>query len=147
MTVEQIIEKAIEGEWKHEAVSFDKNGVIWNWATPECGGDYGIADIVLERSFWQALGKSMEWNGKHKWHPYTKGGWYDKQYGKEARRCMICTVDNFRKSYVNPYTNEFVSFGKECPKNTAIYHWHQLIDHIDQSGSIESYFESLQLNK
>lgn len=49
---------------------------------------------------------------KHKWYPYKPNdpndSWYYKQYGKKARRCMVCKEDNFSKEYINPYTGSFV---------------------------------------
>lgn len=101
MTIQQVIEKAIEGGYNTPFKSeFDMNS-------------YPIqCQYLIDSLFWQALGKSMEW---------------DEEFGGKAKQ----DDDGVYRLH-----NEDI-------KSEWLYRWHQLIDHLADGGTIESYFEQL----
>ena len=52
MTIEQVIQKAIEGGYERTKRNYTREL-----------GRFHVCEIVLDPLFWQALGKSMGWNG------------------------------------------------------------------------------------
>lgn len=82
----EAIEKAIEGGWKlnrevehrdfSEEPTFGKRGIAYKTTDALIYGEKSYADIALDPTFWQALGKSLEWNkiadGKD-WSPEKYG--------------------------------------------------------------------------
>ena len=110
MTIKQAIEKAIDGGYKSNR-SFV----------------YDLEKIVLDSSFWQALGKSM--------------GWAEKQ-----GECVECGTNTKKYTRMGLYgmSIECAKCEKETKtKEPTINYWHALIDHRDEGGSIESYFKKL----
>lgn len=61
MTIEQAIEKAIEGGW-------DTEGDVKRVNHPTY--------IVCDPAFWQSLGKAMGWDDKSKIKDYWKFNWH-----------------------------------------------------------------------
>ena len=109
MKIEQIIVKAIQGDWHKETIKrFGEFKFLKVWQ-PDIGYRYeviredGIHDyisvpsiekMVLDPSFWQGLGKAMGWKGNE--------------------LCPICGAK---------YGVEFVPEEWQC-------RWHQFIDHL-----------------
>lgn len=77
---------------------------------------------LLDKKFWQSLGKGMGWRekGKHL---------IDKK--KDILRCQDCG----RKPHVAPPCTNLSGDWKT--------NWHSLIDHLASGQSVESWFESL----
>ena len=117
MTIEQTIQKAIEGGWD---VGYDeKNGHIYTRDNFDSKGNVtggsilSEREIFLDRLFWQALGKSLKWERVLDWYPVTDV------------HCVRC--------------------GEEV-MGTQIawkYYWHRFIDHLIEGKSPESFFETL----
>jgi hypothetical protein len=68
MTIEQTIQKAMEGGWKHpsylEFEQYDeKREEVMFWGDGTQTDRISIYKILLDSLFWQALGKAMNWNG------------------------------------------------------------------------------------
>ncbi len=82
MSIEEAIKKAIEGGWKSEGVEIKDGTLDWVNASPECGGDYGDADIFLDPQFWQCLGKAM--GGGEDWKIKSFKFWAKIMEGKSA---------------------------------------------------------------
>ena len=61
MTIKKTIEKAIEGGWKNWERHFTHKTNIALDGEDEFGI---VAQIILDPSFWQALGKSLGWEKK-----------------------------------------------------------------------------------
>ena len=85
---EQTIKKAIEGGYSTENVQIENGSLVWVYATPECGGDFGEADIFLDPSFWQCLGKSLGWG---------------KEKPKEEWECSSCWSNYCQNPEEHPY--------------------------------------------
>ncbi len=115
MTIQQAIEKAIEGGWKEFAnpdeITIRKGGTNdqiyhydWAWGFTHTGLPYGlpVSVVLSDPLFWQSLGKAMGW---------------------ELETRQVGGGDGL----IFKWQNE----------------WHKLIDHLIKSGSIESFFDNL----
>ena len=113
MTTQKAIEKAIEGGWlPHKAWKGIERKAIIKWCSQ---GEMHISFVVMQRSFWQALGKSM--------------GWKKRSYRSELSLPHTVDGDEYGGGYWD---------GPEY-----LYRWHGLIEHLDDRKSIEDYFKDL----
>jgi len=111
-------------------------GIIARFA----GGGKTIVEALLDPELFKCAGKTLGWNEKHKWYPKNKNGWYYKQYGAKAKRCMVCQKDNF--SY--PQTVRVNGKPLPCGMNTAMHYRHQfLCEHIPSGKSPDEFFKQL----
>lgn len=121
MTIEQAIEKAIEGGYERTKRNY----------TPELGR-FHVCEIVLDPLFWQALGKVLNWGRQNSTSSFSPNGtWNNEEIELMGYRlldgvCSCCT-------------------GYETPDDVPAWqvYWHKLIDHLADGGTIESYFETL----
>ena len=78
MTIEQAIQKAIEGGWNEgytflHFTGFENDGVLLKGKGMRSKA-YIVSEILLDPLFWQALGKAMGWEAmlscrwKQEWH-------------------------------------------------------------------------------
>lgn len=141
MTIQTAIEKAVEGGWKlkgyeqyPQEVEFlpaEKDGekiTKWNpyWVNILVTTTYidgkpfknikqeRIEYVVSSPLFWQSLGKSMGWG------EICECGWRSSQ------------------NFVH-----YDAVGRHRTSSEVRYRWHNLLDHLAEGGSIESYFETL----
>ena len=82
MTIQQVIEKAIEGGWQEgrsPKVVKTRSGFLVQTKGEIIGFETSIHSVFLDPLFWQSLGKAMGWwgenaNGKpqwvNKWHRF-----------------------------------------------------------------------------
>lgn len=120
MTIQDAIEKAIEGGYKiQERVGGSKSQwELW----------YVQTQIFLDPSFWQSLGKTMGWD--------------------EEKRCIFCgnevgkemRGDGNEKYYWCPKEER----GTALKKETWLYYWHRFIDHLAIGRAAEEFFEKLK---
>mgnify|MGYP000861035435 CR=1 FL=1 len=76
MTIQQAIEKAIEGGWDKTRALFGLNNA-----------SYSMEKVYLDPEFWQALGKSM--------------GWWEQRDGNDCGGCETCDrTFNHSKDYI-----------------------------------------------
>lgn len=119
MTIQQAIEKAIQGGWEPRDSALEH----WNKIMPTLHPiDQAriISEALLQPEFWKALGKSMGW----------------------IERCDKCGAELYTDS------EAFRRYGcDDCKCGDAtegwLVEWHAFIDHLAEGNSIESYFESL----
>jgi len=78
MTTQKAIEKAIEGGWlPHKAWKGIERKAIIKWCSQ---GEMHISFVVMQRSFWQALGKSMGWKDLNPQRGHYFGDWLNYQH-------------------------------------------------------------------
>lgn len=121
MTIEQAIEKAIEGGWpdlNYAAIS-DRKKAVEQIASNE------LESTLLDPSFWQSLGKAMGWNEL------------------TCDRCNTVTTIKYRKGKDGKGKGDYHDACHGNFRWTWLLHWNRLIDHLADGGSIESYFEKL----
>ena len=131
MTIQQAIQKAIEGGWRPKEFPLEEKSddilvqvatekeleenddliypiMFSNLEYPEEGYYYStdMPHIIIDPLFWQALGKSMGWK-------------YAGQYTQEWSNMKVCSFDEW------------------------VYKWHLMVEHLADGGTIESYFEQL----
>lgn len=105
MTIQEAINKAVKSGWDCGKLrSFD--GV-------ECLDE---AEVCLDPSFWQALGKSLGW----------------------VAVCNGCGVNNAKECKCDDGYSKLPEIVDEW-----LYHWHSLIDHLAEGKSPEDYFKNL----
>lgn len=114
MTIEQTIQKAIEGGY--DASRFVAQGdTVETWLKMDAVNDKEF--WLLDPIFWQSLGKAMGWP-------------------KETKEVQL---DGFNleamDNGVHPTTKGF--------EYNWQYHWHRFIDHLAEGKDAESFFESL----
>jgi hypothetical protein len=127
VTIEQAIQKAIEGWWNSEEC-----------APPVGSRDrFNIERMLLDPSFWQSLGKSMGWEKKTcKFCGCTESkGYIDHDTGEHDAECKGCGA-NWMDA------NEFPEKGNVI--DTWLHRWHRLIEHLAEGSTIESYFEEIE---
>lgn len=73
------------------------------------------SDVVMDRTFWQALGKAL--------------GWIDKDYPNGEMRCDSPKCDDRYCGYAG-YKN-------------PVYEWHRFIDWIADGKDADSFFKQL----
>jgi len=118
MTIQQAIQKAIEGGWKPKGQNFS-NGAL-SYRTQAIAKVKYKERFFLDPLFWQSLGKAI--------------GWIDKDYPNGSMKCNI-KVDGVVKC-------EDRYWGYAGYKN-PVEEWHRFIDHLSEGKSIESYFETI----
>lgn len=116
MTIQEAIQKAIEGGWKNEV---DRDFALYK-------GQPHFA--LLDPLFWQAVGKSLGWNDEH--HLFESGEVKDFPF-----ECGICG-QRFPERMPRPKEDY-------CVENNWRMGWHRLIDHLASGKSIEDYFKNL----
>lgn len=123
MTIKTAINKAIEGGYKkYKDTEFDSikevigsdliNLIKVNLDSTSCS-TISLQEMLLDPSFWQALGKSMGWgicinHNKDERIPRALQG---------CDGCMDADDEN--------------------------YYWHKLIDHLSEGKSLEDFFKKL----
>jgi hypothetical protein len=128
MTIEQTIQKAIEGGWKKlpahtefRSVRVTNEEIFLTFddllVMESAVFTYSLGMSLLDPKFWEALGKSL--------------GWKESSYQE-------CTAKSF--DYDGNRRNLEAVFREP---NTWLYHWHRFIDHLASGDFPESYFESL----
>lgn len=75
--------------------------------------------VLLDPSFWQALGKSMGWVKEENYRPHRIGAHSDDWGGSSDEPCDCDIKGDWREQ------------------------WHELIDHLAEGGTIEGYFAKL----
>lgn len=132
MTIQQFIEKAIEGGWKDlhsfqhyngywARVSLKETTVIENAETGEeetvqVAQAFKLEEILLDPEAWKAVGKVEGWHGY----------------------CYACDeIWDDGEHYCGP--DGVVGIGMDG----HIYRMHGLIDHLAEGGTIESYLAGL----
>ena len=123
MTIQQAIEKAIEGGYEGKILYYFLNlhGKVVD--TPINKDVLGT--LFLDPLFWKSLGRVMGWGKLH---------------------CLNCKsfAEPVRKKESDPEywldccPRKNLDYGKDYKK-----HWHSIIDHLDKGGTAESFFESL----
>lgn len=100
------------------------------------------AEVVLDKFFWQALGKSLEWGivteVKNRKCDECFGYGYTLGENGEEYDCYTCGNTGRIKSeekILSPW------------KNNWKYHWHRFIDHLAQGGDAETFFNQLLTSK
>lgn len=116
MTIQQAIEKAVEGGYHRGQIGTSPIVEInCDFAITETKGErnhYGLAWVWLDPLFWQSLGKAMGWEEtSHLEYPYC---WYYKGI--------------YRRNL----------WGTEWE-----YNQHRFIDHLAENKDAESFFENL----
>lgn len=123
MTIEQAIEKAIEGGWV-------------------CKNEWGssIVDtprerILIDPLFWKSLGKAMGWGDEmvcidETGHPKEWGYYF---------HCPVCgeIVHGERQECPSECETDYP------PIESWKYHWHRFIDHLAEGKDAESFFSNL----
>lgn len=132
MTIEQAIEKAIEGGMKEgerwKLISANRYWVGWF----DGNGDevtISLNTYLLDPLFWQALGKALGW----------------------GRICGACHGGIQQIVWEHRATDgktERYACGHDttgCPdiQDEWRYHWHRFIDHLAEGGTIEDFFKDL----
>lgn len=116
MTIQQTIQKAIEGGWKPKQIKF-KSKTITETTAHAFRMSFGDS-FLLDPQFWQCLGKAMGWR---EFVCTECGGLYELVDGcKNNPSCIYSTA-----------------------QEEWFYQWHSLIDHLAEGKSIESFFEKL----
>jgi len=141
MTIQQAIEKAIEGGYRHEEINsafilwkgYENilpfvNGYGWvqfrdknNQPSEPCPAyvpKCRIEQILLDPEFWKALGKSFKWESSE----------------------LEC-IDDDHTVFEDENGNKITC--PNCPYDKWKEMWHRFIDHLAEGNSIESYFETL----
>lgn len=119
MTIQQAIEKAIEGGYyygdigvAHIEVRKGEKGYAVVAQTEGSWAIYALEIILMSPLFWQSLGKAMGWC----------------EYA-------VCIHDGkmncFEKNHWAGYMGEWK------------WHWHRFIDHLAEGKDAESFFEAL----
>lgn len=108
MTIQKAIQKAVEGGYND------------GWKVSQL-----VEAVLLDPSFWQALGKSMGWS---------------------SLICYRCNLEMPQGAMIDGHI--FEKQGTcECKENVYfkpwLYYWHRLIDHLAEGKTIESYFTNL----
>lgn len=122
MTIQQAIEKAIEGGWdKWQYFGTDLSARMPDNATDQEIETWLLSDkhMFLDPTFWQSLGKAM--------------GWYFS--GLAPRHC--------RHYYGEELVDENCGNCKATKTPDWITQWHHFIDHLVEGGTPESFFKSL----
>lgn len=123
MTIQQFIEKAVEGGWA------DKARLDWFLKLPE----YAQCQIWLDPKAWQAVGKMKGW-GREYYHEDDGKTYWDFDF-----HCPMCGAIETNIEYGCP---------EECIyDNPEIISWkwqmYCMIDALCEGKTIEQYLESL----
>jgi len=121
MSIEQTIQKAIEGGYK---LSGENSAYYFEGIKDK--PFVNIDSVLLDPLFWQALGKSLKWNVNID----DDYGWCDESELIEKRNPRWFADCKKHHNYM-PYRSE------------EVVYWHKFIDHLSDGGTIESYFEQL----
>lgn len=138
MTIQQAIEKAIEGGWRPQnlyippkekpfaVILTDGETIKYQIhkdgepLTPIDNDYYSLHKALLDPLFWQSLGKAMGW---------------DTSENNPTWLCPVCAKS---LDEMIMHLND-KDFGIE----TWRYYWHAFIDHLAEGKDIESFFASL----
>ena len=121
MTIQQAIEKAIEGGYD---VQFSEAAGLPTVYVKD-GYQVDVAVILLDPLFWQSLGKAMGWENCERCEkPFEKHQGYLCVIQLKEGQVTTADVKTFRD------------------QNWKVQ-WHRFIDHLADGGSAESFFENL----
>ena len=124
MTLEQAIEKAIDGGY--QPIMYESSDSHYSDIWIFIGGfDYCIPEIVLDPLFWQALGKSEGWEKSTTTFTVKK---------QEISDCSGRSYVREKHTVTRPVRNAH---------NIWLKKWHRFIDHLAEGKTIDSYFETL----
>lgn len=128
MTIEQAIEKAVEGGYHRGQIGTSPIVEInCDFAITETKGErnhYGLAWVWLDPLFWQSLGKAMGWP-------------------EDTTYCDHCGEADIADEYItHDEEHSDCSNILTFPKYWR-YQWHRFIDHLAEGKDAESFFESL----
>lgn len=129
MNIQETIQKAIEGGWKHEGtIGFENTmGDLGSTSKPKT-----LSHVFLDSQFWICLGKAMGWDKN----------WYFGCFVKKVHGGTWEWHESGDKSVFWGGTPNI------CPNIVLIkegwqYQWHRFIDHLSEGNTIESFFEKL----
>lgn len=113
MTIQQAIEKAIEGGYDGEVIYGSKaaNTLARVARTKSLTSNIYLYNVLLDHLFWQSLGKAMNWG--------------------EETECPACGQDTDDGS--EDQENWHV----------GLFQWHCFIDHLAEGKDAKSFFEKL----
>lgn len=129
MTIEQTIQKAIEGGYRGGLIGESKDGF---WGAKEfIAINSNINDLFLDPLFWQSLGKALGFDPTEK-----------------IRMCVGCGI-------ALRWNEQPTMDGKHGGKNGCgsdieeyegqwLIEWHRFIDHLVGGGTPESFFETFK---
>lgn len=119
MTIEQAIQKAIEGGWEYNIPIYWRRR---NIAVENGYDDFPLSSIFDDPLFWQSLGKDMGWESG------------DGIYG-------VCSITR-KKCKLNPVFLADCLCHKEATVRWDT-EWHRFIDTLAEGGTAESFFKDL----
>lgn len=117
MTIDQAIQKAVEYGW----ITDGSCALKGTWIAR-----HEQMRAILDPLFWQALGKSMDWEKEE----------YHENDGIEVMAVGRHECNNKCISRMNYY-------GFEWKGQVWLFQWHRMIDHLAEGGTIESFFKKL----
>lgn len=115
MTIQQFLQKAIEGGWEPIGYNFSNKPFSWK-VQAVCKVKYKER-FFLDPKLWEAVGKTE--------------GWEDK--------CKICGENHFPKKIE---TKEYVMH-RHVPDPAWINKMHRMIDALCEGKTVQEYIESL----
>jgi hypothetical protein len=116
MSIEQAVNKAIEGGWKMPPRQFlHMTPSPWPNDTVE-SVEVWLYSTFMDPTFWTSLGKTM--------------GWWDKSIDREY------STEQSRKDFPDSWNGIAISLWE--------FHWHTFIDHLAEGKTAESFFAELQ---
>ena len=154
MTIQETIEKAIEGGWnryrdftfisvrsyKHDPCDplVELVGLVEG---KKASNIVSCNDIFLDPLFWQALGRALGWNKE-----FRIGDWVETPHG-EGKITSVENIPNgqvrvrYREGGLMKYGVKEVSPSK--PLGRWLENWHKFIDHLAKGGTPAEYFNEL----
>ena len=114
MEIQTAIERALEGGWNAEECA------------PPIGSrdKFNIERMLIDPSFWQALGKSLGWKRVCK-----RCG--DESMAKSLGACDLCEGQGRDRALLFRFQDAW------------LFHWHELIDHLAEGKSIKDFFKDI----
>lgn len=155
MTIEQAIQKAIEGGYKGWYQCCDNcggsGGVPPEYSCSKCfgTGDMGEPMVMemaedgrcfMEPSFWQCLGKAMGWGWTREDPMISLDIGVKFFYEKEARSVNEMIVRGMDETKIKYELSKYLTHVKG---QDWLYHWYRFIDALADGKTIEQFFQEL----
>ncbi len=125
--MKEAIKKAIEGGWKAKSFGCECYAHGGFWDCPSCA--------FFDPSFWQSLGKAMEW-GYEAVMVDEKGHPKEWVYREHCSVCGSVINDQEEGCPVGCVTDN-------APVESWAYEWHRFIDHLIAGKDVDSFFNEL----